>query len=183
MFGEAASDEPVSRQGRIAFRDDQNFRDAVDGRSLQSAVAGQTGAPSQRPLMDQGTLGGLGRQGSSFPQAPIAAAPVSLIPAAAQDRLNTLRSSLERPVTADISAQEIDDARARHLMSYIQSAATPAFDKGGRQVRGWTGGDSWHGGARLAGRADRNVGAYNSPSDAMLTALSLAARRSRAGAV
>jgi len=167
MFGEAASDEPVSRQGRIAFRDDQNLREAT----------------TERPLLDQGTLGGLGRQGSSFPQAPIAAAPVSLIPAAAQDRLNTLRSSLERPVTADISAQEIDDARARHLMSYIQSAATPAFDKGGRQVRGWTGGDSWHGGARLAGRADRNVGAYNSPSDAMLTALSLAARRSRAGAV
>jgi hypothetical protein len=83
-------------------------------------------------------------------------------------------------VTAAYSAQELHDARARHIGDYISSAATPAFDKAGRQTRGWTGGDSWHGGARLAGRADRNVGAYNAPSDAMLSALALAARR-RAG--
>jgi hypothetical protein len=105
-----------------------------------------------------------------------------VVPQAAQDQLNTLRSSLERPVTAAYSTQELDDARARHIMSYIQSAATPSFDKAGRQTSGWTGGDSHHGGARLAGRADRNVGAYNAPSEAMLSALALAARR-RTGAL
>jgi hypothetical protein len=83
-------------------------------------------------------------------------------------------------VTAAYSTQELDDARARHITSYIESAAKPSFDKAGRQTRGWTGGDSWRGGARLAGRADRNVGAYAAPSDAMLGALALAARR-RAG--
>jgi hypothetical protein len=151
-----------------SFRDDQNFRDAI---AAEAADVLQ---------LDRGEVSGLGRRGSTFPQAPIAAAPVSLVPAAAIDQLNTLRSSLERPVTAAYSAQELHDARARHIGDYISSAATPAFDKAGRQTRGWTGGDSWHGGARLAGRADRNVGAYNAPSDAMLSALALAARR-RAG--
>jgi len=149
--------------GSEPFRDDQQLREASD-----------------RSLLDRGEVGGLGRSGSTFEQAPITAAPISSVPAAARDQLNTLRSSLERPVTAAYSPQELDDARARHIMSYIESAAKPSFDKAGRQTRGWTGGDSWHGGARLAGRADRNVGAYNAPSDAMLGALALAARR-RAG--
>jgi hypothetical protein len=151
--------------GSAPFRDDQQLRDA-----------------SNRSLLDRGEVSGVGRRGSTFEQAPIAAAPVSSVPQAAQDQLNTLRSSLERPVTAAYSTQELDDARARHIMSYIQSAATPSFDKAGRQTSGWTGGDSHHGGARLAGRADRNVGAYNAPSEAMLSALALAARR-RTGAL
>jgi hypothetical protein len=149
------------------------------GLPLQSAPPRQAADVLQ---LDAGTLGGVGRRGSTFEQAPIAAAPISSVPQAAQDQLNTLRSSLERPVTAAYSTQELDDARARHIMSYIQSAATPSFDKAGRQTSGWTGGDSHHGGARLAGRADRNVGAYNAPSEAMLSALALAARR-RTGAL
>jgi hypothetical protein len=176
------------RSSQEGFRDDQNLRDDIvvsSGYAAQglknNATAGLESA-SPRPaadvlLLDAGTLGGVGRRGSTSPQQPIAAAPISSVPQAAQDQLNTLRSSLERPVTAAYSTQELDDARARHIMSYIQSAATPSFDKAGRQTSGWTGGDSHHGGARLAGRADRNVGAYNAPSEAMLSALALAARR------
>jgi hypothetical protein len=145
--------------GSAPFRDDQQLRDASD-----------------RSLLDRGEVSGVGRRGSTFEQDPIAAAPISSVPAAALEQLNTLRSSLERPV-AKYSEQETADARARHIGSYISSAATPTFDKAGRQTSGWTGGDSWRGGARPAGRADRNVGPYNSPSDAMISALVQAARR------
>jgi hypothetical protein len=205
MLGETFVEPSATHAGQ-SFRDDENLRDQI-AVSTGSIAAGrranaQTSAaalelaqrpggysggelePAQRPQilqLDHGTASGLGRSGSTFEQKPIAAAPISSVPQAAQDQLNTLRSSLERPVTAAYSTQELDDARARHIMSYIQSAATPSFDKAGRQTSGWTGGDSHHGGARLAGRVDRNVGAYNAPSEAMLGALALAARR-RTGA-
>lgn len=97
--------------------------------------------------------------------------PASAAPRAYREMANTLDASRQRAMT------EANDARARHIGSYISSAAKRTLDKNGRQTSGWTGGDSWHGGARLAGRADRNVGAYSSPSDAMISALVQAARR------
>ena len=103
-------------------------------------------------------------------------APASAAPRAYREMANTLEASRQRALTE----QEVNDARARHIGDYISSAATPTFDRAGRQTRGWTGGDSWHGGARLAGRADRNVGAYVPPSDAMVATLAKLARR-RAG--
>ena len=176
-----------------AFRDDQNFRDALSDQAALASGAierqrqanaaigaqalqlahraggysgGELSAPVRQPtapgLFDRGEVSGLGRRGSTFEQEPLA--PIPSAAAAA-------------PQVTGYSAQELDDARARHVMGYIESAATPDFDKRGRQTRGWADGDSWHGGARLAGRADRNVGAYVPPSDAMTALLAGAARR------
>lgn len=119
--------------------------------------------------------------GSATPTPPAAPPAVLQPPAATPGPSRPYRpipsAAAAAPQVTGYSAQELSDARARHIMSYIESAATPDFDKRGRQTRGWIGGDSWHGGARLAGRADRNVGAYVPPSDAMTALLAGAARR------
>ena len=77
----------------------------------------------------------------------------------------------------DITQQELNNAHARHIGDWISRAATPRFNSAGAQIAGWTGGDSWHGGARLAGRANQNISPYTPASDAMVKALALAARR------
>lgn len=89
---------------------------------------------------------------------------------------NTLAASVQGPAVG-YSEQELSDARARHIGDWISKAATPRFNSAGAQIAGWTGGDSWHGGARLAGRANQNIAPYTPASDAMVKALALAARR------
>jgi hypothetical protein len=153
------------------------------------------GLAGQRPqsMYDRGEVSGYGRQGTQDwgvdpatgqalkGQKPIAAAPISAVPAAALEQLNTLSASLERPV-ADYTQQELSDARARHIGDWISKAATPGHNSRGAQTSGWTGGDSWRGGARLAGRENQNIKPYTPASDAMLQTLAKLARRP-AGAI
>jgi len=93
------------------------------------------------------------------------------------DRAHTLTPTPVQDMVATPSTEELGQARRQHLADYITKVATPSFDRAGRQVSGWAGGDSFAGGARLAGRADANVGAYATPSDAITRAIALAARR------
>jgi hypothetical protein len=134
--------------GGEGFRDDQQFRDA---------------RTASENLYDAGDVTGYGRSGSTFAQESFGGRQ-----AVEQQRMANTLQALEGFGVNGVTAQELSDARARHIGDYISKAATPTFDKRGRQTSGWTGGDSWHGGARLAGRADRNVGAYAAPSEAML---------------
>lgn len=118
------SPEPVS------FADDANKRDAIALASgYVDAVkrANQQGetASSGLQLVDEGELTGVGRRGSTFAQAPITRAVGSQefvelaneatrgpLPAAAQERLHTLRQEMEAAVPAGPSAADAATARA-----------------------------------------------------------------------
>ena len=121
---------------------------------FNGSQGGQT--PTARPAadvlqLDANELGGHGRRGSTFAQKPIAAAPVSSIPAAAQDNLNTLRSSMERSVDA------VAKAKAGHLADYMDKLAA-----GGLR----TSSD----GKRLIFNHQRQTGNYTEPGNAMVDA-------------
>jgi hypothetical protein len=149
-------------QGRKnnAAASDAAFSSASAGEQLASPQGfnqqrgGQT--PTARPAadvlqLDAGELGGYGRRGSTFAQQPIPAAPISSIPAAAQDNLNTLRSSMERSVDA------VAKAKAGHLADYMDKLAA-----GG--IR--TSAD----GKRLVFNHQRQAGNYTEPGNAMVDA-------------
>ena len=188
--------------GGEGFRDDSIRRDqiAVDTGAIDAARAANAAMQQQaaarlasegvvrpgdtvaaaRPQilqLDRGVTGGAGRRGSTFVQEPIAAAPVSMVSPEVQEMLNTLTPSAAGAPAVDITQQELNNAHARHIGDWISRAATPRFNSAGAQIAGWTGGDSWHGGARLAGRANQNISPYTPASDAMVKALALAARR------
>jgi hypothetical protein len=171
-FGQSFAPSRELAEGEAPFRDDQQYRD--------HRTASQN-------LYDAGDVSGYGRRGTQAwgldeggqplaEQRPIVSAPVSTLPAAAQEQLNTLRSGMERPVAA-YTDQELSDARARHIGDWISKAAAQGLNSRGAQISGWTGGDSWHGGARLAGRADNNVAPYTPASDGLLQTLAKLARR------
>lgn len=186
--------------GGEGFRDDSILRDqiavstgAVDAARAANAAMGQQAlarlasdgvvragdtVAGPRPdilQLDAGVTGGAGRRGSTFEQKPIAAAPISVVPPAAQEALNTLAASVQGPAVG-YSEQELSDARARHIGDWISKAATPRFNSAGAQIGGWTGGDSWRGGARLAGRANQNIAPYTPASDALVQTLAKVAR-------
>ncbi len=76
-----------------------------------------------------------------------------------------------------VNEQALTAARNQHLADYITSVATAGHDKAGRQTRGWAGGDSYQGGARLAGPAKNNPAAYVPPSPALQQLLARTALR------
>ena len=118
------SPEPAS------FSDDANKRDAIalaSGYVEAVKRANQQGAAVTPPpqLVDEGELTGVGRRGSTFAQAPISAAVGSQefvelaneatrgpLPAAAHERLNTLRQEMEAAVPAGPTSAERQAAQA-----------------------------------------------------------------------
>jgi hypothetical protein len=114
-----------------------------------------------------------------------ASAPDSTVPLSTpKHAFNTAKAHLIRKATLQptavgngVNEQTLTAARNQHLASYITSIATAAHDRAGRQTRGWTGGDSYQGGARLAGPAKNNPAAYVPPSPALQQMLARTALR------
>lgn len=115
--------------GGEGFRDDQRFRDAA----------------GPQTLYDDGEISGYGRRGTSawgqgedgkplVAQQPIASAPISRLPAAAQEQLNTLRARMEQPVPG-YTDQEAQVARVGHYADYMDRLYAQGLTANARPAR------------------------------------------------
>jgi hypothetical protein len=111
-----ASLQQAREEGSISSPSDRTGVGGSQGIAMPPATPRRVNAGLQ---FDSNELSGLGRSGSTFAQAPIVAAPVSAIPTAAMEQLNTLRSSLERSVPAPITDHEREVARVGHHADYL----------------------------------------------------------------
>jgi len=115
--------------GGEGFRDDQRFRDAA----------------GPQTLYDDGEISGYGRRGAQAwgqgedgkplaAQRPIASAPISRLPAAAQEQLNTLRARMEQPVPG-YTDQEAQVARVGHYADYMDRLYAQGLTANARPAR------------------------------------------------
>jgi hypothetical protein len=93
--------------------------------------------------------------------------------ASAPARPSTQRQTAMKPAPTTV---DLNAARQQHLADWIARVATPKHSSRGAQIGGWTGGDSWRGGARQAGRTDQAL-TYTTPGEALLNAFAKARRR------
>jgi hypothetical protein len=124
-----------SVNGGEGFRDDQLLRDA---------------RTASKNLYDTGELSGYGRRGSTFAQAPIAAAPISAVTPAAQQAVDTLAASMQQaPVITD---RERQVATTGHYADYMDKLYSQGLTKNAqpKQV------------------GNNRMGAYVAPSDAAI---------------